>query len=418
MPVREDLDRAAPANPVALEAKSGHALWVSSRALEAAGITDASRDPPGGKIVRHGGRATGILLENAMRLVQGVMPAPSAEELSVLMADAQAALHRSGLTGVHDFDSALALQALQLLEARGALTLRVLKGIPRELLPQAKALGLRTGFGGGRLTLGPLKLFADGALGPQTAWMLEPYGGSTSRGIPTLTEAELQEDIRTANRAGISCAVHAIGDAACRAVLDAFEKVAGETGGRQAASAPASAEGHRLPNRIEHVQLLHPDDLPRLTALGVAASMQPLHATSDMLIADRHWGERGAGAYAWQSLLASGALLAFGSDCPVEIPDPLAGIHAAVTRRRADGSPGPEGWRPAEKLSVEQAVLAYTRGAARAGGRQRELGSIGTGMLADLTVLDHDIFAIDLHEIRNVRTAATLVGGAFVFRDF
>jgi predicted amidohydrolase YtcJ len=281
----------------------------------------------------------------------------------------------------------------------------VVKGIPRELLPHAVALGLRTGFGGSRMSLGPLKLFADGALGPQTAWMLEPYRGSASRGIPTLSEEQLLHDIRMANAAGISVAVHAIGDAACRAALDAFQR-AGES------AVPG------LRNRIEHVQLLHPSDLPRLAALGVTASMQPIHATSDMLIAEEHWGERCAGAYAWRSLLASGAVLAFGSDCPVENPSPLAGIHAAVTRRRADGSPGPQGWRPEQALSVEQAVLAFTRGAAHAAGRERELGAIARGMLADLTVLDTDIFRIDPHEIRSARAAGTLVGGRFVHRSF
>ncbi len=215
----------------------------------------------------------------------------------------------------------------------------------------------------------------------------------------------MTEDMRRANAAGIACAVHAIGDAACRAVLNAFEK-----------AGPRPAGG--APNRLEHAQLLHPSDLPRLARLGVVASMQPIHATSDMLIADRHWGARAATAYAWKSLLDSGAVLAFGSDCPVEIPDPLAGIHAAVTRRRADGSPGPAGWRPEQRLTVEQAVRAYTDGAAIAAGRQAELGRIVAGMRADFTVLDRDIFSIDPHEIREVRAAATLVDGSMVYRSF
>jgi len=256
------------------------------------------------------------------------------------------------------------------------------------------------------IRFGALKMFADGALGPRTAWMLEPYEGTAGEhGIPTLSEEQLVEDVRKASAAGLSCAVHAIGDAACRAVLDAFE---------QAGPRPAGAAPHRL----EHAQLLHPADLPRLARLGVVASMQPIHATSDMIIADRHWGERSATAYAWKSLLDSGAVLAFGSDCPVEIPDPLAGIHAAVTRRRADGTPGPAGWRPGQKLSVEQAVRAYTVGAALAAGREREQGRIAPGMLADLTVLDRDIFSIDPHEIRAAKAAAAIVGGRFVSRTF
>jgi predicted amidohydrolase YtcJ len=265
-------------------------------------------------------------------------------------------------------------------------------------------MGVRTGFGGERIRLGQVKMFADGALGPQTAWMIAPYEGTWNAGIGTLTEEQLVRDIGRANAVGLACAVHAIGDAACHVVLNAFEKAGLATTG-----SPAPR------NRLEHAQLLHPDDLGRLAKLGVTASMQPLHATSDMLIAERSWGERCAGAYAWMSLLRLGTALAFGSDCPVEIPDPLAGIHAAVTRRRADGSPGPEGWRPEEKLTVDEAVHAFTLGAARAGARENELGSLEAGKLADLTVLDADIYRIDPHEIRGARAAATIVGGAFVY---
>jgi predicted amidohydrolase YtcJ len=394
------LDRAAPHNPVCLEAKNGHALWVNTLALEKAGIGLDTRDPDGGQIAHtREGMPSGVLLETAMPLVQSVIPRPAPRELAVLMKDAQSAAHRAGLTGIHDFDSSLAWEAFQDLESSGALRLRVMKGIPHEHLSAAISLGIRSGFGGERLTLGPVKMFADGALGPQTAWMIAPYEGTWSVGIPRLTASQLFDDILRANEAGIACAVHAIGDAACHVVLDAFERAA------------AAGTNHRLRNRIEHVQLLHPDDLERLSRLGIVASMQPLHATSDMIMAERYWGERCRGAYAWKSLLDTGAVLAFGSDCPVEVCDPLAGIHAAVTRRRADGTPGPEGWRPEQKLTVEQAVQAYTLGAAFAAGREAELGSLTPGKRADLTVLDADIFFIDPHEIRNVKAAATIVGG-------
>lgn len=411
LPDRLSLDQAAPRNPVMLEAKSGHALWVNSLALERAGIRLDTADPEGGKIV-HGrdGLPSGILLENAIRLVQAVIPRPSAHELARMMLLAQAEAHRRGLTGVHDFDRTLAFEAFQELRRSGELSLRVLKGIPHEMLGQAISFGLRTGFGDGMLRLGPVKMFADGALGPQTAWMLAPYEGTWSTGIPTLNEEQLLSDILRANSAGLACAVHAIGDAACHVVLNAFERAAlhlnreGKSGG--------------LRNRIEHAQLVHPNDISRFAGLSVIASMQPLHATSDMLIAERHWGARCETAYAWKSLLESGARLAFGSDCPVETPDPLAGIHAAVTRRRADGSPEPDGWRPAQRLSVEQAVHGYTIGAAYAAGREAELGSIAPGKLADLTVLDRDIFTIAAQEIRETQVAATIVEGKFVHRTF
>ena len=412
-PDRAALDEASPRNPVVLEAKSGHALWVNSAALQEAGIGLETSDPEGGRIV-HGrdGTPTGILLENAMRLVQGVIPPRSPRELGRLMLRAQQEAHRRGLTGIHDFDSTLAFQAFQELHSRRELTIRVVKGIPHQELSHALSLGLQSGFGDGMLRLGAVKMFADGALGPQTAWMLAPYEGTWATGIPTLGEEQILEDVSRANAGGLACAIHAIGDAACHVVLNAYERAAE----RLRAHGGPGAPGAR--NRIEHVQLLHPDDLPRLSRLGVIASMQPLHATSDLLIAERAWGARCATAYAWKSLLDAGTRLAFGSDCPVEVSDPLAGIHAAVTRRRADGSPGEEGWYAGQRLSVEQAVHGYTVGAAYAAGRETELGSLAPGKLADLTILERDIFSIPPHEIRAVAVSATMVGGRFVHRVF
>ena len=337
-----------------------------------------------------------------MDLVWAVVPERPTEAIAASMRAAEQRALAAGLTGFHDFDGLPAFRALQLLREQGGLDVRVLKGIPREALGEAAALGLRSGFGDGMLAVGQVKLFADGALGPQTAWMLAPYEGSTDTGIPTLTPEELRADIARAHAAGLACAVHAIGDAAVRAVLDAFEAVGP---GRAGAGRP------RLPDRIEHVQLIAAADLPRLAPLGVVASMQPTHATSDMDIADRHWGARTATAYAWRSVLAAGAALAFGSDCPVEALDPLAGIHAAVTRRRADGSPGPDGWRPEQRLTVEQAVRAFTLGAAHAAGREGDAGTIEPGRLADFTVLEADPFVIDPHEIRSVPVRATIVDG-------
>jgi predicted amidohydrolase YtcJ len=386
---------------VALEAKSGHAMWVNSRALELAGVTASTLDPLGGQIVRDArGQPTGILLENAMDLITKVQPEPTPEELADMMRAAFPAAHRAGLTGIHDFDGPVAFAAFQILWNRRQTSLRVIKSIPRELLSQAIDLGLRSGFGDDWLRIGSVKLFADGALGPQTAAMLEPFEASNNLGIATLSEAEMADNVRRANAAGLSCAIHAIGDRACRTVLDVYEQV-----------------GLRdLRNRIEHVQLLHPQDYGRLGKLGVVASMQPTHATSDMLMADKYWGKRSAGAYAWRTQLDAGAVLAFGSDCPVERIDPLMGIHAAVTRRRADGSPGPEGWYPEQRLTVEEAVRAFTWGPAFVAGQEDRLGSIAPGKLADFTVLDQDIFAIEPMEILNTHVDATIIGGQFMWR--
>jgi hypothetical protein len=404
LPDRRDLDAVAPRNPVALKAKSGHAMWLNSAALERAGIRAGTADPPGGRIARDaGGEPAGILYENAMDPVWAAIPEPPVGRLAASMRAAQERALAAGLTGFHDFDGVPAFRALQLLEAEGGLALRVLKGIPREALGAAIDAGLASGFGAGLLAVGHLKLFADGALGPQTAWMLAPYEGSASTGIPTLTVDELRADVARARAAGIACAVHAIGDAAVRAVLDAYAAA-------RAGEAPAHV-APRLPDRVEHVQLIDPADVPRLAALGVVASLQPIHATSDMRIADRYWGDRAAFSYAWRSLLDAGTILAFGSDCPVETIEPLAGIHAAVTRRRADGSPGPDGWRGGQRVSVAEAIRGYTAGAAAAAGRSADLGSIEPGKLADLTVLAADPFAVDPHEIRSIPVRATIVDG-------
>lgn len=402
-PTAADLDRVAPEHPVMLHAKSGHAMWVNSRTLELAGITASTPDPAGGQIARDAhGQPTGILLENAMDLVTAIQPALTPEQVAEAMLEAIPIAHRAGLTGVHDFDGPAAFAAFQMLKQRGRLGLRIVKSIPHDRLSQAIDLGLRSGLGDDWLRIGQVKLFADGALGPQTAWMLEPFEGSDDLGIPTLDETEMADSVRRANAAGLACAIHAIGDRACRTVLDVYEEV----GSREGA----------LRNRIEHVQLLHSQDYARLGKLGVVASMQPIHATSDMLIADKYWGQRSAGAYAWRTQLDAGAALAFGSDCPVEKIDPLMGIHAAVTRRRANGSPGPEGWRAEQRLTVEEAVRAFTWGAAYAAGREDRLGSIAPGKLADFTVLDRDIFDIEPMEILNAHVDATIIGGQFAWR--
>jgi predicted amidohydrolase YtcJ len=239
--------------------------------------------------------------------------------------------------------------------------------------------------------------------------MIDPYEGSTSgnRGISTCDKEEMFENVRRASAAGLSSTIHAIGDKANHDVLDVFEMVRAEEKLRP--------DGHtRLRHRIEHVQLLHPDDFQRLAQLNIIASMQPIHATSDMLMADRYWGQRSAGAYAWRTQLNAGARLAFGSDSPVESFNPFLGIHAAVTRRRTDGSPHPEGWYPEQRLSVTEAVYGFTMGAAYASYDETRKGSLTPGKLADLIVLDRDIFSIDPMEIAETQVLATMIDGQLV----
>jgi len=407
LPTKEDLDSVAPHNPVALDSKDGHSLWVNSLALARAGIAAETPDPSGGEIERQPGTGepTGILKENARHLVKNVIKRPSLEDIRSALKVAMANAHRAGLTGIHDCEDELAFAAFQELLKKGELGLRVLMHIPAKNLDAAIGLGLRTGFGNEWLRVGGVKVFADGALGSRTAAMLAPYQEEPlNLGIAVTPKEEMRELVRKASRAGLSVAIHAIGDRANRDVLDVLEE------SRQAGG------GADLRHRIEHVQLLHPADIPRLARLGVIASMQPIHATSDMEMVRRHWGEeRARRAYAWRSLLEAGTVLAFGSDCPVESLDPLAGIHAAVTRRRADGSPGPEGWHPEERISVGEAVRAYTWGAAYASGEEREKGVIALGKLADLVVLSQDIFAVPPMAILETEVEATVLNGKFVY---
>ncbi len=404
-PTRHDLDRVVPNHPVSLTRKCGHVGWANSLALAKAGITRETPDPPGGVIDRDPatGEPTGILKELATHLVSRLLQEPSMDEAMDAIKTGIVNAHRLGLVGVHTMEGALSLHAFQRLRATHELKLRVLMQIPEESLSAAIQLGLQSGFGDERLRIGGVKLFSDGSLGGRTAHLLEPYNGEPDNyGVAVATSEHLCDTVRRASRAGIASFIHAIGDRANREVLNAIE-----------ASRQAS-EGLNLRHRIEHAQILHPDDLPRLAKLGVIASMQPIHCTQDMHMADANWGARSAGAYAWRSLLDSGAVLAFGSDSPVEDLDVIKGIHAAVTRRRADGAPGLEGWYPEQRISASEAVYAYTAGAAHASGEETIKGTLSPGKLADLVVLSQDIFTIDPMNILETHAVATMFDGEFV----
>ncbi len=406
-PTASMLDKVAPRHPVSLQAKSGHAIWVNSLAMRTVGITDSTPDPRGGQIVRDAaGKATGVILEEAMWMVDRNIPAPTTDELAAAIEIGMLTANKHGLTGIHDLDQPSVFKAFQKLQKEGKLTLRVNKGIPLDYLEAVIAAGIQTGFGDDMLHLGPVKMFADGALGPKTAWMLAGYDSAPDdTGIATTDTEVLCESVLKANANGLAVAIHAIGDRANREILDIYTEV------------KKQLPNTGLRNRIEHVQLLAPEDLGRLADLGVIASMQPVHATSDMHIADKHWGSRVAGAYALKTQIEKGAVLALGSDCPVETLDPLVGIHAAVTRRRADGTPGPEGWRPEQRLTVEEAVKGYTQGPAYAAGMEDRLGTIKEGYLADMTILDKDIFTIDPMDILKTEVLGTVVDGKFVWRS-
>ncbi len=402
------LDQVAPHHPVYLTAKSLHAAWVNSLALQAAGIDHNTPDPPDGRIQRdESGNPTGILFESAMGLVEKVIPEATLPQVRQAIEDAQLHLWGMGLTGVHDFDRRTCFMALQELEQAGRLKLRVVKSIPLENLKEAVEVGLRSGFGSQWLRIGSLKCFADGALGPQTAAMLQPYEGNASEsGILFLDSEEIVEIGQRAAASGLSLAIHAIGDRANHEVLKAYAQL------RQFEKQEARPH---LRHRIEHVQVLHPDHLSLLAQYDIIASMQPIHATSDMDIADRHWGKRARFAYAFQTLAGLGTRLTFGSDAPVESPNPFWGIHAAVTRQRHSGYPTPDGWYPQERLSLQQALEAYTINPAYTAGRERELGKLQPGYYADLIVLEEDPFYTPPERLYELRPLRTMIAGEWVW---
>jgi hypothetical protein len=395
-----------------LTKKDGHVIWVNSEALRRAGVDQDTPEPPGGVIERdpETGQPTGLLKEGAMHLVCDAIPPLSARERQDALRRGVAEAQELGITAVHDCGDWQSVKDqsysdYQEMIGRDELGLRVFMMIFKAGLDEAIKVGLRSGQGDSYLRVGNVKLFCDGTLGSQTAEMIEPFlGQPDNKGVAAITQEELEDTVLKASSAGIACSVHAIGDKANRRVLDAIEKV------RRAGVGP------ELRHRIEHVQLLHADDVPRFNELQVIASMQPIHATQDMHLADRYWGERAKLSYAWRSVLKAGARLAFGSDAPVESMNPLVGIHAAVTRQRADGEPR-EGWYPEQRLSVTEAVNGYTLGAAYASGAEKERGSITVGKLADLVVLSEDIFEIPPEEIISTRVMATVFDGEIVYGD-
>jgi predicted amidohydrolase YtcJ len=409
LPTATELDELAPNNPVYLTAKSLHAAWVNTPALNLADVTNDTANPRDGVIYRDNvGCATGALLESAMSLVEGVIPEPSVSEIANAIEAAQPILWKMGLTGVHDFDRRDSFMALQQLHARGGLKLRVNKNLPLDSLDHAFELGLQTGFGDDWLWIGSIKGFMDGALGPHTAAMFQPYLNEPGNcGILNMDGEELFEHCCRAADVGLSMTVHAIGDRANHEALNAYEQL------RRYETEKGLPH---LRHRIEHVQILHPDDVPRFAQLNVIASMQPIHAPSDMPAADCLWGERSALAYAWRTQLNHGAHLAFGSDAPVESPNPFLGLHAAVTRRRADGSPSADGWYPEQKLTLAESLSAYTLGAAYAANAEHRLGKLAKNYLADLIVLEQDIFSANPDDLLKMNVSATMVNGQWVLQ--
>ena len=401
LPNREELDAVCPARPCWFQSHDIHGAWLNSAALAACGITGDTADPEGGRIVRdHGCQPTGVLLEKAMALAELHLPPETAAERRDALLEAQAEVHRLGLTGVHSVEMT-GLEDFSGLAEEDRLRLRVLQAIPLPRLGAAIHTGLRSGFGGEWLRIGGVKMFLDGALGSRTAWLREPYVGGDECGINTLPEDEFRAHVARAAQAGIASTVHAIGDAAVELALDVLSTI---------------PPPRTMPHRIEHLQLCPPDLWERAGRSGIVASMQPVHLMTDIPAAETHWGhERSRGAYAFAAVRRAGMALAFGSDVPVETADPRPGLFAAVRRVGWNGAPE-GGWYPEHAVTAEQALRAYTEGPAHAAGLAERRGRLLPGYDADLAAWDRDPLACAPDELREMACVHTMVAGQTVHR--
>ncbi len=407
-PDARDLDAVLSDRPAVARRVDGHAIWVNAAALSIAAIGPATPDPAGGRILRRpDGSPSGVLVDNAMELVNRAMPAPSPGDFERQILAAARACARLGLTSVQDASGygPAEIASLERLAGRGELPLRVYATVSPEAanLRAALARGVRVGRGSDFLTVRAVKAYADGALGSRGAALLADYSDEPgNRGLLVTPPERLAEVARQARHAGWQLWIHAIGDRGNRVALDAFASA------RRAESSAPPGGGRP---RIEHAQVIAPEDIPRFAREGVIASVQPTHASSDMEWAEKRVGsERIAGAYAWRRLLAAGAHLSGGSDFPVESENPLLGFYAAMTRQDTAGGP-PGGWRPEERLSRAEALALFTSDAAFAAFEEDRRGRIAAGFEADLTVFASDPMRVPASSVPSIRTLGTVVGG-------
>jgi predicted amidohydrolase YtcJ len=418
LPTRQMIDAVTVKTPVYLSRYDGHAILANSLALKLAGVTRATPDPVGGVIVRDAaGEPTGIFKDAAQGLIAHAIPRPSEAAMTEALHAALAEAARVGLTSVHsitvDADSwngsfTGEIQLLRRAEMEGWLTCRIYEIVPIMRWEKLRDAGIQHDMGDDFIKLGGVKAFADGSLGSATAWMYEPFADNpANRGIPLPLmnpPAKMEALASGADQAQIQICIHAIGDRAIAEILDMYARLGGDN--------PAE---HRF--RIEHAQHMRPQDFARFHQLGVIASMQPYHAIDDGRWAEKRLGpERAKSSYAWRSMLDAGVPLAFGSDWPVAPLSPIQGIYAAVTRATLDGK-HPDGWYPEQRLSVEEALSAYTQGSAYAAFQENEKGSIAPGKLGDVVLLSDDLFTIPPTKIKDARVVMTIVGGKIVYQS-
>jgi predicted amidohydrolase YtcJ len=405
LPTRAWIDSVTPDHPVWINRLDGHMALANSAALRAAGVTSTAEDVSGGSIVRdEAGELTGVFKDNAMSLVERVIPAPSDVQLDRALDAAMAYVASKGVTAVHHMGFWDDLPVFQRARDSARLNTRIYAAVPLRTHARLATHIAEQGAGDAWFRVGLLKAFVDGSLGSHTAAMLEPFTDTPGETGLFVTEPDtMLAWMRDAERAGLQLAIHAIGDRAIRSQLDLFARIEEEFGPRD----------RRW--RIEHAQHVHPDDFSRFAKHGVIASMQPYHAIDDGRWADKVIGtERARGTYAFRSLLDNNATLAFGSDWFVAPPTPLDGMYAAVTRRTLDDA-NPDGWVPEQKITLEESLRAYTSGAAFAGFADGTTGVLSRGRLADLVVLDRDLSRVVAPEIRDAQVVMTVVGGRVVY---
>jgi predicted amidohydrolase YtcJ len=409
-PTRASLDGAAPNHPVALWSKDGHMLWVNSLALQRANITASTPKPATGAIFVDGaGEPTGVLQEeDATTLVYKVITPYDADLNRMLMLQAIKELQKSGITTIHNIEGATSLNLFKELRDSDELGVRVQMILPRQALPQLRIEGINKDEND-LLRVGGIKIFADGTLGSQTAAMLESFEGTNNYGILTVPEQEMKDIVSDATEMGLIIAIHAIGDRAAQVALNSIERAQQMLAEQGTPSNPASG----LRYRLEHVQLIAPEDLERMRRLGVIASIQPFHAVADRDVAERYWGKRHRRAYAYRSMHAMGIPLALGSDAPVEVFDPLRILYAATLRR--DATLQRPAWLPDQALAVTDALWGYTLGAAYAGAEEQRKGSLSVGKLGDAVVLREDILSVPQEKMFENGVHATIIGGNIVY---
>jgi predicted amidohydrolase YtcJ len=408
-PTVAELDAVVSDRPAAMERIDGHAMWVNSKALEAAGITRDTKDPEGGKIERDAsGNATGILVDTAMEFVYKVLPKPTEAEARAMLDGALGILSSVGLTSVHDAGIDVGADRLfREYAGQGKLTTRVyaMIGDVGADFEQLSKNGPLPTYADGHYALAAVKLYSDGALGSRGAALVHPYSDAPhTRGLLFNSDTAIRAKMEKAMRAGYQVNVHAIGDAGNKQILDSFAQL-----GKQY---PLAARRHR----IEHAQVVQPADIPRFRQLSIVPSMQPTHATSDQNMAEQRVGpERIKGAYAWRSFLKQGSRIACGSDFPIESPNPLQGIHAAVTRQDMQDVPV-GGWHKEQAMTLVEAFRCFTLDAAWAAHQEQSLGSLEKGKWADFIITDRDLFRVPAEEIGKIGILETWVGGKQVYR--